>query len=207
MKTRMFICAMLCMTASLSAQVTDIDGNTYKTVIIGDQEWMAENLRVKSFRNGEPVANIRNNLEWYHLKTPSWSYYDHEWKNGQTCGLLYNGYAVNDSRGLCPEGWHVPSVTEWEKMFEVFGGIEKVGKAIKPIDVFSTWSGNNHSGFTALPGGQRLDLGAFLFEGLQAYWWASGASVLYYLCITGDRISKLSSDFNAGLSVRCVRSN
>ncbi len=201
-----FLTAIIITLESLAAQtLTDVDGNTYKTVTIGGQDWMAENLRVKSFRNGDPIPGIADDLVWKLTESPARCYYDNDPVNGQTYGLLYNGYAVGDTRGLCPEGWHVPSAKEWEKMFEVFGGIEKAGITLKPMDVFSSWSGNNQSGFTALPGGCRLDSGAFFFESLKAYWWASDGKTLFYLTYFDDTLSNHSAISNTGASVRCVR--
>ncbi len=203
-----FLTAFMIPVESLAAQtLTDVDGNSYKTVTIGKQEWMAENLRVKSFCNGDPIANIRDDVEWYRLKTPSWSYYEHEWKNGETYGLLYNGYAVKDSRGLCPQGWHVPTASEWEEMLDHYGGKEEAGKALKSAEVLPDWTGNNLLGFAARAGGKRLDSGDFFFKSLKAYWWTSGEMSNFYLNMIHDDISKLPGLLNTGASVRCIRSD
>ena len=90
--------------------VTDIDGNVYRTITIGQQEWMTENLRTASYSNGTLVTNIADMDEWEaNTSEGSWVFYDNDESNDAVYGKLYNWYAVTDSQGLCPEGWHVPS--------------------------------------------------------------------------------------------------
>ncbi|UZJ40279.1 Hsp70 family protein [Prosthecochloris sp. SCSIO W1101] len=105
------------------SSVTDIDGNTYRTVKIGKQVWMAENLSVAHYRNGEVIPQIQDDEEWISLITGAWCYYENN-KNYNEYGRLYNWYAVKDSRGLAPEGWHVPSDEEW-KLLERYLGMSE----------------------------------------------------------------------------------
>jgi uncharacterized protein (TIGR02145 family) len=101
-----------------------------KEVKIGDQIWMTENLNVDHYRNGDPIPEVKDPVEWAKLKTGAWCYYDNEPENGKKYGKLYNWYAVNDPRGLEPEGWHVPTNTEFDKLREVVNGNGNVLKAI-----------------------------------------------------------------------------
>ncbi len=96
-----------------SGMVTDIDGNRYLTVTIGTQVWMRENLRTTRYSNGDPIPGVLINSDWTALSTGAWSWYDHDPEKDTPYGKLYNWYAVNDNRGLCPTCWHVPTDTEW----------------------------------------------------------------------------------------------
>ena len=102
-----------------SLQVQGHEGNTYKTTQIGNQTWMAENLRVKTFRNGDKILHAKTKEEWVKAgenKTPAWCFYENKQGKEIKYGILYNWYAVNDERGLAPEGWKVPSENDWEKL-------------------------------------------------------------------------------------------
>jgi uncharacterized protein (TIGR02145 family) len=175
-------------THTISSQVTDINGKNYRTVIIGTQTWMAENLDVDKFRNGDPIPQAKSNTEWEQAgknKMPAWCYYDNDPKNGAKYGKLYNWYAVNDSRGLAPEGWHVPSDAEWTTLGDHLG--DEAGKKMKSTSGWQGYgckrcdggseefkkicssckgkqenssepfsgNGTNSSGFSGLPGGGR----------------------------------------------------
>jgi uncharacterized protein (TIGR02145 family) len=110
--------------------VTDIDGNIYQTVKIGNQWWMAENLRVSKYRNGDQIPKVAGNTEWGNLTTGAWAYSDNDVANDTAYGKLYNWHAVSDERGLCPTGWHVPGIESW-KQLELYLGMpdEEAGDA------------------------------------------------------------------------------
>ena len=100
--------------------ITDIDGNIYQTVTIGDQVWLAENLKVTHFRNGDAIPNVNPDLtDWTNYSTEAYCYYDNTPENADIYGLLYNWNTVDDSRGIAPDGWHVPSDEEWQLLFRV----------------------------------------------------------------------------------------
>lgn len=99
-----------------TSTLTDIDGNIYQTVKIVDQWWMAENLKVTHYRNGDPIPNVTNNSDWGNLSTGTYCAYNNDNVNISTYGLLYNWYAVADSRELAPTGWHVPTDEEWKQL-------------------------------------------------------------------------------------------
>lgn len=175
-------------TESREETLTDIDGNTYQTVKIGSQWWMAENLRVTRYRNGDPIPNVTDNTDWANLTTGAYCNYDNNESNVATYGRLYNWYAVDDSRSIAPAGWHVPTDEEWKEL-EMFLGMSRSeaddwgdrgtdeGGRLKEIGT-AHWNGpntgaTNESGFSALPGGYRSYDGSFNYLGKGAYFWSS----------------------------------
>ncbi len=185
---------------------------SYKSVKIGTQTWMTENLNVSTFRNGDPIPQAKSNEEWEQAgenKQPAWCYYENDPKNGNKYGKLYNWYAVNDPRGLAPAGWHIPTDAEWTTLENQLGN--DVEKKIKST---SGWEGNgngtNSSGFSGLPGGTRYSDGTFNYIGRYGCWWSSSEYVslvawdrtLYY--ISGS-VYRYGSSKERGLSVRCLR--
>jgi len=163
--------------------MTDQDGNTYKTITIGTQTWMAENLRVTKYRNGDAIPNVTDNAAWIALTTGACCTYENTTNKDEiaTYGRLYNFYAATDSRSIAPAGWHVPSDVEWTTLTTFLGGGSVAGGKMK--EAGSThWesqntSATNESGFTGLPSGYRYyDDGSFLNLGEDGYWWSSTAS-------------------------------
>ncbi|MBN1664115.1 MAG: fibrobacter succinogenes major paralogous domain-containing protein [Deltaproteobacteria bacterium] len=193
-------------------QVTDKDGNAYKTVVIGTQEWMSENLRVEHYGNGDAIPQVQDAKEWKKLTTGAWCYYESSTENGKTYGKLYNWYAVNDPRGLAPKGWHIPSDAEWNVITDYLGGNKDAGGKLKATTL---WEGinkgtTNKSGFTALPGGYSEDGGRFKFIGKNGSFWSSTqintiAAWCRELKHTGPNIFRSSNHKRYGLSVRCVK--
>lgn len=142
----------------------------YESVRIGNQEWMTRNLDVDRFRNGDLVPHVESNEEWKKAGEngqPAWCHYDNDLENGKKYGKLYNWFAVNDPRGLAPEGWRVPTDAEWETLVEYLGGEGLAGDKMKSVKGWE-WklssingNGNNSSGFNSLPCGQRDSNGIF----------------------------------------------
>lgn len=136
--------------------VTDADGNVYKTVVIGKQTWMAENLRTTRFRNGERISKIESDSIWVNIKSAAYCYYKNSnEKDTMQLGCLYNLDAVFDGRNIAPEGWHIPDTTEWNELIDFLGGQEIAGGKMK-MDGFDFWfepnrSATNESGFNGLP--------------------------------------------------------
>ncbi|GEM_PF-3097955 len=163
---------------SVGPSMTDQDGNVYKIVKIGSQWWMAENLRVTHYRNGDAIPNVTDNTEWTGLSTSAWCAYNNDNGNIDTYGLLYNWYAAVDSRNIAPEGWHVPTDEEWQTLVDYLGGYSVAGGKLKESGT-SHWSSpnsgaNNESGFSALPGGYRhYNNGTYSNMGNFGYWWSS----------------------------------
>lgn len=196
--------------------VSDGEGNQYYTVVIGDQEWFAQNLRVSKYQNGDTIPNVVPNNDWINLDTGAYSWYLHDSAMYEVpYGKLYNWFAVDDVRGLCPAGWHVPTDAEWTTMIDFIGGLNIAGGKLKE-EGFSHWDmpntgATNEVGFTGLPGGSRLattglwsPLGRF-----GNYWSSSEANVqdayvrrLFYTLTESDRIP---ADKEFGFSVRCIK--
>ena len=185
-----------------------------QTVTIGKQVWMTKNLDVATFRNGDPIPEAKTDEEWKKAaenKQPAWCYYDNDPANGAKYGKLYNWYAVNDSRGLAPAGYHVPSDVEWTKLTNFLGGEGVAGTKMKSK---SGWAenrnGTNTSGFSGLPGGNRNDDGAFDGIGNNGCWLSSTE---VYTSNAWDRLLDYSVGYvfrayynkGIGLSVRCLR--
>ncbi|MBN1998490.1 fibrobacter succinogenes major paralogous domain-containing protein [candidate division KSB1 bacterium] len=205
--------------------VTDIDGNVYKTVKIGDQWWVAENLKVTHYRNGDPIPNVTGSSEWANLSTGATCNYDNNESYVSTYGRLYNWYAVNDSRGLAPAGWHVPTDAEWKQLEMYLGmsqseadatgwrGTDEGGK-LKETGTGHWASPNtgatNESGFSALPGGYRFGGGTFYGIGFAAYFWSASSGSddrAWYrsLSCSNSAVYRFGYSRRGGFSVRVVR--
>src|SRR5947207_14523233 len=169
MKLFFLIASIFLIGTHVQAQTKAPGGKTYKTVKIGNQVWMAENLDVSTYRNGDIIPQVQDPKIWSDLKTGAWCYYEDKSEMGERYGKLYNWYAVNDPRGLAPEGWHIPSDAEWTKLTEFLGG--KIGSSVKiksPKGWAKDGNGANETGFTALPGGTR-SIELFSFAGSYGY--------------------------------------
>jgi uncharacterized protein (TIGR02145 family) len=186
-----------------------------QTVTIGTQVWMTKNLNVDKFRNGDPIPQAKTNAEWEaagNNKQPAWCFYNNDPSNSTKYGKLYNWYAVNDKRGLAPAGYHIPSFEEWSKLTNAFGGEAEAGNSMKSK---SGWKGNgngtNNSGFSGIPGGRRVKLGAFFEIGEFGVWWSSeddGPYVAWTCALGYDRgeVNLVSENKDGnGYSVRCLR--
>ena len=148
------------------------------TVSICDQVWMKKNLDVDHYRNGDPIPQVTDPTQWANLTTGAWCYYNNDPANRTTYGKIYNWYAVNDSRGLAPVGWHIPTDAEWTELENCLGGESVAGGKMKETGTTHWLSPNtgatNESGFTALPGGSRSYMNGLYYEiGQSGAWWSS----------------------------------
>jgi uncharacterized protein (TIGR02145 family) len=192
--------------------VTDVDGNFYPSIIINGQEWMQQNLSVTKYRNGDPIPTGLNDISWSATANGAYSIYNEDGANNTLYGKLYNWYAVNDSRGLCPSGWHVPSDGLWTSLENFLGGNAVASGKMKTIDGWITPNvgATNESGFSSKPGGLRSTSGSFGAGGVDGYWWSAdqsaAASAWYRIMVFGNAgIGRGSGDKHFGFSVRCVR--
>lgn len=205
-----------------SGTLQDIQGQRYETRLIGDQWWMAENLNVSHYLNGDPIPQVQDPEKWIALKTGAWCFYDNEPANGIEYGRLYNWYAVNDPRGLAPKGWHVPTDEEWKELEATLGmqpargdtqgwfGTDE-GMQLKSA---SGWNEDGNGidswGFSALPGGFRGYSGNFNWIGNSASFWSTsdyGWDLVWHRSLRGDLSTirrKLGTKLR-GYSVRCVQ--
>ena len=187
----------------------DADGNVYHSVIIGGQEWFAENLRTTRYNDGTPIPNVTNDSDWRSLSTGAYCWHDNNPANGKTYGALYNWHAVNTGK-LCPTGWHVPSDAEWTALTDYVGN----DAAIK-LKSTSGWNaggnGTDDYGFSALPGGYRYGYaGSFVSVGSSGYWWSSTvnhSANIWNRNMDYDygNVNRYDLDKKYGFSVRCVR--
>jgi uncharacterized protein (TIGR02145 family) len=157
--------------------VTDIEGNVYKTIEIGTQTWMAENLRTTKYNDNTSIPLVVDESKWIGLITPAYCWYNNDLYYKTDYGALYNWYAASTGK-LCPAGWHVPSKEECITLGTYLGGNDKAYFKLKEIST-SHWDSpndgaTNESGFTALPAGGRLsEDGAFYEMGRAAGFWSS----------------------------------
>jgi uncharacterized protein (TIGR02145 family) len=200
--------------------VADIDGNEYQTVKIGDQWWMAENLKVTRYRTGDEIPNVTDNGNWSKLESGAWVYYNNDFSNDDLYGKLYNWHAVVNSRGLCPEGWRIPGDDDWNTLINYLRN--NVGGRMKSIrtepEPHPRWSSPNagasdESGFSGLPGGFRQCLGGnFSGIGDTGFWWSSVGYHYYTLDAWSRNLNFLVRGGygdvgikNFGFSVRCIK--
>ena len=196
--------------------VTDKDGNVYKIVTIGTQEWMVENLKTTKYNDGKDIPNVTNNTEWAVLTTPAYCWFDNnETPNKASYGALYNWYTINTGK-LCPTGWHVPTDAEWTTLTTFLDGENSAACKLKEQGLAHWISPNlcadNSSGFKALPGGYREYDGTFYYLGYLGYWWTSTDPITWdpwYRVITyyDSCVFRANCPEIGGFSVRCLRNH
>jgi uncharacterized protein (TIGR02145 family) len=200
---------------STTGTVTDIDGNVYQTIKIGNQWWMAENLKVTHYQNGDGIPNVMDLPIWSVLSKGAYCNYNNDTNNVATYGRLYNWFALTNSRNIAPAGWHVPNDAEWDTLIYYLGGYAVAGGKMKEAG-FAHWRGpntgaTNECGFTALPGGGRSPL-ADNYDGMEtdAYFWSSTDiyGIYAWRRVLGYNGSDVARDYlykQYGYSVRCVK--
>jgi uncharacterized protein (TIGR02145 family) len=197
--------------------VTDVDGNIYKTITIGTQTWMAENLKTEHYANGDVISHYTDDEPWLEATDGAWTYYNNNSEMNAHYGKLYNWLAVEDPRNICPAGWHVPDDPEWETLLEYLGGYLVAGAKLKETGLnhfsYSNTGSTNESGFTGLPGGMR-EYDSYTHDlGSSGFWWSSTNANdyydldAYYYFLSKDEDAMLdgTGDKNNGASCRCVK--
>jgi len=197
--------------------VTDVDGNLYHTVQVGTQCWTQSNLKVSKYRNGDNIPTGLSNSNWQNTIAGSYAIYNNDPENDGLYGKLYNHFAVMDTRGLCPTGWHVPTDGEWTALETFLGGSSVAGVSLKSTSIQPTPGGwaspntgaTNYSGFSALPGGLRDYYGGFINIGDAGYWWSMSNSGLNawsrVMNTSSGDVTRLSLFRMGGFSVRCLK--
>jgi uncharacterized protein (TIGR02145 family) len=195
------------------ADVVDYEGNKYKTVTIGNQVWMAENLKSTKYNDGTSIPFVPDNAPWINLTSGAYSWCNSDEVYKDPYGGYYNWYAVNTGK-LAPNGWHVPTSADWSILINYLGGSFVAGSKLKE-------TGNNHwnspntdatneSGFTALPGGRRAEDGFFydLYRG-GLYWTSTESSSTYAtlesMLKDNGQVTSLDFPKNCGMPVRCIK--
>jgi uncharacterized protein (TIGR02145 family) len=212
----LLVAALVCTGfAGIQAQnVKDIDGNVYKTVTIGKQIWMAENLKTTRFNDGTAISLVAEDQAWGALTTPAYCWYNKDAAvNKSRYGALYNWYTVSSNK-LCPKGWHVSTDAEWTTLTTYSGGENVAGGKLRETGI-THWEkpnngATNESGFTTLPGGYRNNHGAFANIGFFGFWWTATenvptASWCRTMGCTGTNILRIFSLKKNGYSVRCIK--
>jgi len=192
-------------------KVKDIDRNEYKTVKIGSNIWMAENLKTTRYNDGTDIPLVRDNNDWQKYQAGYSWYNNEEAENKNTYGALYNWYAVNTNK-LCPTGWHVPTHAEYSFLLDpsfrdsIGGNLKETGSVHWNLP---NTGATDQTGFTALPGGYRGLSGNFYSKGEQGIWWTSTSDndfvgVSWYLRNDDSRFSPHWTSKRGGFSVRCI---
>lgn len=215
-KTLRVLCSFTCLlflAIPLRGQRINLK-DTLKNVTIGKQVWMLENLEVDHFRNGNAIPEAKTDEEWLNAGKegkPAWCYYENNIENGVKYGKLYNWYAINDPRGLAPEGWHVPTDDEWTQVTLFLGGEDAAGTKMKSSAGWThDGNGTNESGFSGRPAGSRDRFGKFDYLGHVTYWWCATAydvEFAWYRAIDEVPWYVYRTNYykQNGYSVRCVR--
>lgn len=212
---------LLAMTISCSKEDSAANGSSGNSteIAIGNQLWMKKNLSVDHYRNGDPIPRVDDPTEWANLTTGAWCYYAGLDENEEVIyGKLYNWYAVNDPRGLAPEGYHIPSYDEWLVLINALGGDLVAGVKLKEATLWNDSGkvgtmGTNSSKFEAFPGGIRNDNGNFAALGSYGFWWSTTTSLNdanyandVYLAYNfkGVTLDEEAKKY-FGMSVRCLK--
>ena len=202
--------------AKTYGSMTDQQGNVYKTIVIGTQEWMAENLNTSIYRNGNVIDNVTDDVQWSGLTTGACVSYNNDSQYDCPYGKLYNWYAVVDPRHVCPTGWHEPTDGEWTTLTDYLGGDAVAGGKMKSIGI-QYWAGantdaTNESGFSGLPGGNRNINGSYSNLSGFGFWWSSSQPTWSNSSAMGrflnfDDVFGISDYYNEedGFSVRCLK--
>ncbi len=184
------------------------------TIQIGTQKWMSKNLDVAFYRNGDPIPQVTDPTAWAGLTSGAWCYYNNDPIQGSKYGKLYNWYAVNDPRGLAPQGWHIPSDAEWTTLDNTLGGSSVAGGKMKEPGTLNWTTPNsgadNSCGWAGLPGGSRNFDGAFNNVGSLGGWWSSKENSptnawLRGLNSNNGSLGRFTTTKQLGFSVRCIR--
>lgn len=197
--------------------VTDIDGNVYNVVTIGNQCWMKENLKTTRYRNGDLIPLGLSDTQWENTNSGACDFYNNNAQYNNPYGKLYNGYAMADQRGLCPTGWHVASENDWNSMVNILGGDNIAGGKMKLVGDLQSGTGfwqapntgaTNSSGFSGPPGGYRNPNGSYSQIGNQGYWWTPSSTnfgAIIFLEYNSGNATVGGAVPNVGFSVRCVK--
>lgn len=215
-------------TLPIPTSVTDVDGNVYSVLVLGNQIWMQENLKTTKYCNGDPIPMYMSDVQWQELTTGGWSYFDN-FSGNESYGKLYNYYAATDNRNPCPCGWHVPTDAEWTQLENYliangmnFDNTTQGNKIAKSMASKNMWqassifgavgfnpSTNNTSGFNGIPAGRRFNTGEFVNLGSTAAWWTAtqqNTTLAWYRWLSKDGLDskRSSSNKSFGYNIRCI---
>lgn len=201
-----------------TGSVSDLEGNVYPTIVIGEQDWMVTNLASTIYNDGTPIPNVTDAAAWANLTSDAYAWLDNDVANKDLYGAYYNWYAV-DKRKLCPAGWAMPSRDSWGALVDTLGGKAVAGGLMKEAGPAHWQAPNkgatNLSGFSALPAGERDLTGGFAVQGQYAEWWSSdfklislpGTAYFWDADYQGAESTGGEAEYPSGLSVRCFRAS
>jgi len=210
------------LSCSKNDEISRQTSNDVPQVQIGSQIWAKRNLDVSTYRNGDTIPQVTDPTEWRNLTTGAWCYYNNDPAMGEIYGKLYNWEAVSDPRGLAPQGWKIPSDSDWTILTNYLGGdtisagkLKEIGTAHWLINQFGT----NSTGFNALSGGVRGEDGAFVFLNSNSNWWSNTYRAPYHCFLGGgiirsmyadspynqNKLYRWSMNYFYGASVRCLK--
>jgi uncharacterized protein (TIGR02145 family) len=211
------------LSCSKNDEISRQTSNDVPQVQIGSQIWAKRNLDVSTYRNGDTIPQVTDPTEWRNLTTGAWCYYNNDPEMGKIYGKLYNWEAVSDPRGLAPQGWKIPSDSDWTILTNYLGGDSLAGVKLKESGTehwIINFYGTNNYGFSALPNGIRCEDGAFCVLGIKSNWW-SNTYLPPHGCFPGGGVTRslYGEDFGFyqnqlkmggmkyfyGLSVRCLK--
>lgn len=205
--------------------MTDQDGNSYKTIVIGTQTWMAENLRTTKYRNGDPIPNVTGPRAWMDLSSGAYCNYNNNTAYPPIYGRLYNEYAARDSRNIAPAGWHLPTFQDWRVLITFLDPVavfypdgsssslivglklKEAGSAHWPV---GTTPATNASGFTAVPGGERVPWpwnNESWFVEPFAVWWSADSPPRALSYLLDDFSTVTDYDPHSGYTIRLIKGN
>ena len=201
------------------SQVYDYEGNAYNTVQIGNQTWMSENLKTSKYNNGDNIPNIPDGQNWIYLESGAWVHYENDPSNENIHGKLYNWYVVNDERGICPTGYHIPNQIEWDTLKQYIssqGYTDMEGYALKSVSGWDDYNdesggGDDAFGFSAYPSGRRYHENFNTIDRVTYHWLAdsTGSGARHGILHFGNQEMPINiySSKKFGLSVWCMASN
>jgi len=193
--------------------ITDIDGNVYKTIKIGTQTWMLENLKTTKYNSGAPIQKLMDVEKWQFDISGAYAWYNDDESNKDIYGALYNWAAVKKGN-LAPKGWHIPSIEEWQVMIDFLGGEKIAGGKLKDLGTDFWDSPNkgadNSSGFKAVATGCKSKEGSYLLVGNRSLFWSSTSSNLLQaksitLIFNSPKASVFATSKNYGCAIRCIK--
>ena len=195
--------------------ITDIQGNTYTTIELGSQTWMASNLTSSLFNSSESMPEVQSDSAWAATTSPAWSKYDNNATNDASYGKLYNHAVVSSSSNVCPAGWHVPTKADWKELTGCMGGDDNAALKLKENTKDVWWVPNhsfstNESTFSALPGGVRDHAGDFQNQIYLGYFWTSTLAEnrkasLVSMHFGSASVNHFDADTHNGASIRCIK--
>ncbi len=212
MKKSGLILGLAAIVSAITLSFVSTTATTVTSVKIGKQEWTAKNLDVAVFNNGDPIPQAKTIGDWNKMEnkgSPAWCYYDMKPENGKKYGRLYNWYAIADSRGIAPKGWHVATDEDWTELSEFLK--DSVGHKLKSAAGWKNkGNGSNTTKFNALPGGYRDSYGSMIDEGAYANFWSATENGDYKawsraMEFNSPDMIRNNTNKQSGMYVRCVK--